>query len=90
MQSLLEESEQQINIATDIVLKSRYQQIELTKFGVSLFEEKYPAISTKGLKVVIQFTMTYLWERIFSLYMSRKSKFKKWHNIGADLQLQHL
>ncbi|KAL7646079.1 UNVERIFIED_CONTAM: hypothetical protein RMT77_002980 [Armadillidium vulgare] len=78
------EREQQIEIATDPILKLKFQ--ELPKFWMELLME-YLDINSKALKVIMRFSTTYSCERIFSLHARTKNKFKNRLNIEADLRL---
>ena len=67
----LKEKEQLINILSNFELKSKFKDIELTKFWIMLMEE-FPEISLEALKVLIRFPTTYLCEKTFSLYAATK------------------
>ena len=83
----LKEKEQLINISSNFELKSKFKEIELTKFWIMLMEE-FPEISLEALKMLIRFPTTYLCEKTFSLYAATKTKYRNWLNTENDLILQ--
>ena len=83
----LKEKEQLINISSNFELKSKFEDIELTKFWIMLMEE-FPEISLEALKVLIRFPTTYLCEKTFSLYAATKTKHRNRLNVENDLILQ--
>ena len=83
----LKENEQLINISSNFELKSKFEDIELTKFWIMLMEE-FPEISLEALKVLIRFPTTYLCEKTFSRYAATKTKHRNRLNVENDLILQ--
>ena len=81
----LKEKEQLINISSK--LKSKFKEIELTKFWIMLMEE-FPEISLEALKVLIRFPTTYLREKTFSLHAATKTKYRNRLIAENDLILQ--
>ena len=83
----LKEKKQLINISSNFELKSKFKEIELTRFWIMLMEE-FPEISLEALKVLIRFPTTYLCEKTFSLYAATKTKYRNRLNAKNDLILQ--
>ena len=62
----LKQKEQLINTSSNLELKSKFKEIELTKFWIMLME-KFPEITFEALKVLIRFPTTDLHKRRFLL-----------------------
>jgi hypothetical protein len=72
IQLSLEEEEELIDIFSDRTLKLKHSEDDLTSFWIGV-EKEYPNISQKAVKILLQFSTTYICELGFSALATIKS-----------------
>ncbi|XP_060846219.1 zinc finger BED domain-containing protein 5-like [Rhopalosiphum padi] len=80
------EEESLIELSCDSSLKSKFTNMELTKFWISIKNE-YPLVCEKALRVLIPFSTSYLCEAGFSAVAVIKSKYRSKINVEKEMRV---
>ncbi|VVC25872.1 Hypothetical protein CINCED_3A012173 [Cinara cedri] len=80
------EEESLIELSCDSSLKSKFTNMELTKFWISIKNE-YLLVCEKALRVLIPFSTSYLCEAGFSAVAVIKSKYRSKINVEKEMRL---
>ena len=83
----LTEEEELIEIRNDRTLRLKHSEISLDSFWI-LIKQEYPNISEKAIKILLQFSTTYLCESGFSALVNIKNKKRqKLNSIENELRV---
>lgn len=82
-----QEYEKFIDMTSDSVLKTSFENRPLAEFWCGI-QEEYPEMTRKAISVLLPFISTYLCEAGFSSYVSTKTKYRNRLNAESDMRLQ--
>uniref|UniRef100_A0A8C6V644 Uncharacterized protein n=1 Tax=Naja naja TaxID=35670 RepID=A0A8C6V644_NAJNA len=83
----MNEKKSLIDLSSDDRLKAKFQSpISKPHFWLSVKNE-YPLLSEKAMKILIQFSTTYLCEKTFSSVTAIKTQYSSWFEIKMALRL---
>jgi hypothetical protein len=84
----LSKKEQLLELSSDGALKMKLCDLGMSRVWISpSVRSEFPKLSEEALKVVMQFSTTYLCEEGFSSLLQLKTKYRNRHIAYADLRL---
>lgn len=83
----MNEKESLIDLSSDSTLKFKFQStLSKSQFWLSVKSE-YPLLSEKAMKILIQFSTTYLCEKTFSSVTAIKTRYRSTLKLNRALRL---
>ena len=82
----MSEKESLIDLSSDSSLKTKFLELSKSHFWLYVKNE-YPLLSEKAMKILIQFSTTYLCEKTFSSVTAIKTRYRSTLEINRALRL---
>lgn len=82
----MSEKESLIDLSSDSSLKTKFLELSKSHFWLYVKNE-YPLLSEKAMKILIQFSTTYLCEKTFSSVTVIKTRYRSQLEISKALRL---